>query len=51
MVMGEGDVLSLEQTKRAWYAVDKAYDTEFFGDSEGLTAGSGWCVEITLPTI
>lgn len=51
MVMGEGDVLNLEQTKRAWYAVDKAYDTEFFGHSAGGTSGTGWCVEITLPSI
>lgn len=51
MVMGEGDVLNLEQTKRAWYAVDKAYDTEFFGGSAGGTSGTGYVVEITLPAI
>jgi hypothetical protein len=51
VAVGQGSVLSLEQTERAFYAVDASYDTEFFGDSAGLAAGSGFVVEITLPTL
>jgi hypothetical protein len=50
-VVGQGDVTKLEQQATAWYGIDKAYDTEFFGHSAGLASGEGFCVEISLPTL
>jgi hypothetical protein len=50
-VVGQGDVTKLEQNATAWYFCDKAYDTEFFGASASLTAGEGYCVRLTLPTL
>jgi len=50
-VVGQGDVTKLEQNATAWYFADKAYDAEFFGGSAGGTAGHGFCVEISLPTL
>jgi len=48
--IGRGDVLTFAREKRAWYFVQSEYNKEFFGETGGCTAGSGFCVEITLPT-
>jgi hypothetical protein len=34
-----------------WYGCQIEYDTEFFGGSASLTAGSGYCLEVSLPTL
>lgn len=49
---GVGSVLDLSRTERAWWFAQGKYDKEFFGASEsGGTAGEGFCLEITLPTL
>lgn len=47
---GMGSVMALEQLGYAWYFIQKEYDAEFFGGSSGGTSGTGYCVEVTIPT-
>ncbi len=52
METGVGSVLELSRQERAWWFAQGKYDKEFFGASEsGGTAGEGFCLEITLPTL
>lgn len=51
MEQGQGSVLELSRQERAWYFAQGKYDTEFFGGSAALTAGTGYAVEISLPTL
>ena len=48
--VGRGDVMTLSREKRAWYCAQTEYQTEWFGEAAGLAAGTGFIVEITLPT-
>lgn len=50
MEMGQGDVMTLAREKRVWYAVHGVYNKEFYGHTGGCAAGTGYCVEIELPT-
>lgn len=50
MEMGTGDVMTLAREKRVWYAVHGAYNKEFYGETGGCASGTGYCVEIELPT-
>lgn len=50
MEMGMGDVLTGAREKRVWYFVQGNYSKEFFGHTGGCADGTGYCVEITLPT-
>lgn len=34
-----------------WYGCQTEYDKEFFGDSAGLAASSGYCLEVSLPSL
>lgn len=51
MESGRGSVLTLSQEERVWYGIQQEYDQEFFGHSAGLASGSGYCIEISLPTL
>ena len=48
--VGRGDVLTLAREKRAWYFVQGRYNKEFFGETGGCASGTGYIVEIDLPT-
>lgn len=48
--VGRGSVLELSREERAWYFSQVEHLDEFFGESASLTSGTGYCVEITLPS-
>lgn len=48
--VGRGDVLTLAREKRAWYFVQGRYNKEFYGETGGCSSGTGFIVEIALPT-
>lgn len=48
---GAGDALSFTSEKTAWHIVQGEYTDEFFGATAGGTSGTGYVVEITLPSL
>lgn len=48
--VGRGDVLTLAREKRAWYFVQGRYNKEFYGETGGCAANTGFVVEISLPS-
>lgn len=54
MEQGRGSVLTLSQEERVWYGIQTEYVSEFFGYSYSTpigSSGTGFCLEITLPTL
>jgi hypothetical protein len=48
--VGRGDILTLARDERVAYFAQAEYNKEFFGHSGGEAAGTGYAVEVTLPS-